>query len=295
MSSAEGAIADWERTGRLADAGGHRVFLVEAGEPTGGPAIVLLHGFPSSSLDWRTVVPALAEHARVLAFDFPGYGMSDKPFDARYSLFEQADTAEAVIGAAGIERCTLVAHDMGDSVCAELLMRSVEGRLGFEPERAILLNGSIFIDLAQLSPGQLALLSMPDEFLADRPPMEMFRPGLAATFSADHPASDEDLDGIVEMVRRSEGDRLLPRLIRYIEERRANQDRWTAGLVEYPGPLTLLWGEQDPIAVVAMTERLATLRPGTEVVTWPDVGHWPTLEAPDRVADAVLARVLGRE
>ncbi len=295
MSAADEAITDWERRGRLAEAGGQRLFVVEAGRESGGPAIVFLHGFPSSSFDWRSVVPALAEHARVVAFDFPGYGLSGKPPDARYSLFEQADVAEGLIATLGIERCTLVAHDMGDTVCAELLMRSVEGGLRFEPERAILLNGSIFIDLAQLSPGQLALLSMPDEILPEEPPMEMFRPGLAATFGADFPASEEDLDGIVEMVRRSDGARLLPRLIRYIEERRANQERWTAGLVEYPGPMTLLWGEQDPIAVVAMTRRLGELRPATEVLTWPDVGHWPTLEAPERVAGEVLERVLGRE
>jgi pimeloyl-ACP methyl ester carboxylesterase len=295
VNAADAAIADWERRGRFAEAGGHRVFVVEAGPGSGAPPVVLLHGFPSSSFDWRAVVPALAERARVVAFDFPGYGLSGKPPDARYSLFEQADVAEDLIATLGIERCTLVAHDMGDTVCAELLMRAVEGGLRFEPERAILLNGSIFIDLAQLSPGQLALLSMPDEVLAEEPPMEMFRPGLAATFGADLPASEQDLDGIIEMVRRSGGARLLPRLIRYIEERRANQERWTAGLVEYPGPMTLLWGEQDPIAVLAMTARLAELRPYTEVVTWPDVGHWPTLEAPDRVASEVLKRLFGRE
>lgn len=289
QNAASAAIASWEAAGRVAELGGRRVFLAEAGDPA-DPAIVLLHGFPSSSFDWRTVVPGMAEGARVVAFDFPGYGLSEKPLDARYSLFEQADAAEAVVSTAGLERCVLVGHDMGDTVAAELLARDTEGRLGFEVEGTILLNGSIFIDLAHLSPGQEALLSLPDEVLPQPMPLEMFRPGLAATFSDEHPATDEDLDGIVEMVRRSEGDRLLPRLIRYIEERRANQPRWTAGLVEHPAPLTLLWGAKDPIAVVAMTDRLRELRPSTEVVVWDDVGHWPTLEAPDRVVAEVRAR-----
>ncbi|MEX2459501.1 MAG: alpha/beta hydrolase [Actinomycetota bacterium] len=289
QSAAAAAIRTWETGGRVAEIGGRRIFVLEAGDPSAA-AIVLLHGFPSSSFDWRSVVPGLAEGARVVAFDFPGYGLSEKPFDGRYSLFEQADVAEAVVAAAGIERCVLVGHDMGDTVATELLARATEGRLGFEVERTILLNGSIFIDLAQLSPGQQALLSMPDEVLPQPMPLEMFRPGLAATFSEEHPASEEDLDGIVEMVRRSDGDRLLPRLIRYIEERRANQPRWTSGLVDHPAPLTLLWGARDPIAVVAMTERLRELRPSTEVVVWDDVGHWPTLEAPDRVVAEVRAR-----
>jgi pimeloyl-ACP methyl ester carboxylesterase len=284
------SVDAWEAQGRYEDLGGRRIFVTDTG-PRTDSAILLLHGFPSSSYDWHQVVPALAERVRVVAFDFLGYGLSEKPFDADYSLFGQADLAEAVAGRLGVERATLLAHDMGNTVAAELLMRSQEGALSFEASAAILTNGSIFIDMAQLSPGQLALLSLPDEPLPVPMPIEGFRPGLAATFSAEHPASDEDLDGIVEMVRRSEGDRLLPRLIRYIEERRANQDRWTAGLVGFAGPLSLLWGEQDPIAVVAMTERLRSMRPATGVVTWPDVAHWPSLEVPERLAAAVLERV----
>ena len=284
------AIGEWEGSGRRVDAAGREVFLVEAG-PADGPAILLLHGFPSSTFDWRHVIPLLAERCRVVAFDFPGYGLSAKPLDASYSLFGQADVAAAVAALSGIERATIVGHDMGDTVAAELLARANEGNAPFDIERTILLNGSIFIDLAQLSPGQLALLSLPDEVLPDPMPLDMFRPGLAATFSEQHPASDEDLDGMIEMVRRSEGDRLLPRLIRYIEERRANQDRWTAGLVDYPGPLSLLWGALDPIAVPAMTERLKDLRPATEVLIWDDVAHWPANEVPERVAAEILARI----
>jgi pimeloyl-ACP methyl ester carboxylesterase len=55
--------------------------------------------------------------------------------------------------------------------------------------------------------------------------------------------------------------------------------------------MAALWGEEDPIAVVAMTHHLKEIRPATEVVTWPDVGHWPSIEVPDRLADAILARL----
>jgi pimeloyl-ACP methyl ester carboxylesterase len=181
---------------------------------------------------------------------------------------------------------------MGDTVAAELLMRSVEGRLSFEVERAILTNGSIFIDLAQLSPGQLALLSMPDEVLPQPVPLEGFRPGLTETFGPLHQPSQEDLDAMIWLIARDGGDRLLPRLIRYIEERRANQERWTEGLVRFEGPLAALWGMQDSIAVPAMVERLASIRADTDVVVWDDVGHWPCLEAPDRLVEAVRQRLL---
>ena len=282
------AVRAWRESGRYVTIDAHDVFVVEQGT---GAAVLILHGFPGSSFDWRRVVPLLAESFRVIAFDFLGYGLSAKPFDARYSLFEQADLAERVAAEAGVRRCAMVAHDMGDTVAAELLMRSTEGRLGFDVDHAILTNGSIFIDLVQLSPGQVALLEMPDEVLPQAMPLEMFRPGLAQTFSPDHPPSDEELDAMVWLVARDGGDRLLPRLIRYIEERRQNQDRWTEGLVSFAGPLSAFWGMQDPIAVPAMVDRLHELRPSTDVVRWDDVGHWPSIEVPDRLVAAIAERL----
>ncbi|MDQ3986191.1 MAG: alpha/beta hydrolase [Actinomycetota bacterium] len=86
------------------------------------------------------------------------------------------------------------------------------------------------------------------------------------------------------LLRHGGGSRLVPVTIRYIEERRVHSERWTSGLVDFAGPLAAIWGEQDPVAVPAMVGRLAGLRDDVEVVRWPDVGHWPQLEVPDRLA-----------
>jgi pimeloyl-ACP methyl ester carboxylesterase len=290
MSEAPKSVADWREAGRFIDVGGRSIFVVDQG-PASDEAVLILHGFPASSFDWRHVAPQVASRRRVVTFDFLGYGLSSKPLDAAYSLFEQADLAEAVASRTGIRRCVLVSHDMGDSVAAELLGRAAEGRLEFSIDRSIVTNGSIFIDLARLSPGQLALLALPDSPLAESLPLDGFRPGLSATFSAEHQPSEEELDAMLWLIANEHGDRLMPRLIRYIEERRTHQARWTAGLTGYAGPMTLLWGRQDPIAVEAMAYHLAELRPATEVILWPDVGHWPSIEVPDRVAGAILARL----
>jgi pimeloyl-ACP methyl ester carboxylesterase len=283
-------LSDWRDAGRFFEWRGHRIFVLDTNSHP-GPTVFILHGFPSSSFDWNVVVPELAKRVRVVTFDMLGYGFSDKPVDASYSLFAQADLAEAVASDVGFERCVLVAHDMGDTVASELLRRHTDGSLSFDVSRAILTNGSIFIDQAQLSTGQQLLLSLPDERLPEPLDLEAMKPGLRETFSQEHPPSEDDLDAMVTLLRQGGGDQLLPRLIRYIEERRANQDRWTAALVDYPGPLTALWGEQDPIAVVAMTQHLRELRPATEVETWADVGHWPSIEVPDRVAAAIQERL----
>lgn len=282
-------VSDWRDAGRFLEHAGHRIFVLDTNSHP-GRSIFILHGFPSSSYDWHAIVPELAKRARVVTFDFLGFGLSDKP-DMAYSLFAQTDLAEAVAADCGIESCVLVSHDMGDTIAAELLKRQNEGKLGFTIERSILTNGSIFIDMAQLSTGQQLLLSLPDEKIAQPLDLNGFKPGLSETFSKDHPASDEELDAMIELLRNNGGDQMLPRTIRYIEERRANQDRFTAGLVDFDGPMTALWGEQDPIAVLPMTHRLKELRPSTEIVTWPDVGHWPSIETPERVSEAILERL----
>ena len=282
------AAAEWRTAGFLLEVQGHNVFATDQGAATEHPPVLVLHGFPGSSYDWRAVLPAVAHHTRVVAFDQLGYGLSDKPVDARYSLFDYADLAESVARQLGIDDCLLVAHDVGDTVAAELLARVNEGRSRIGVVHTVLTNGSIFIDMAQLSAGQLALLSMPDEVLSEPMPLGALTPGLRATFAPQHLPEQEVLTAMEDLIRCQDGDRLLPRLIRYIEERRRNQPRWTAGLVDHGRPLTALWGELDPIAVPAMVDRLRMLRPSTTVVTWPDVGHWPSLEVPDRVADAIV-------
>jgi len=290
MSELPTSVREWRDQGRFIDHEGQRIFVVDTNSHP-GPCVFILHGFPSSSYDWRMVVPELAKRVRVVAFDYLGFGLSDKPVEARYSLFEQSDLAEAVAAEAGIQRCVIVAHDLGDTVASELLKRSTEGRLPFQIDAAVLANGSIFIDLVQLSAGQQLLLSLPDEVLPEPLPLDNFGPGLRELFSREHQPPDEEFEAMVALLRNNGQDQLLPRQIRYIEERRANQDRWTAGLVDFPGPITALWGEQDPIAVPAMMDRLAELRPQTEIVRWPDVGHWPPIEVPERVTAAILERL----
>src|SRR2546422_1154668 len=289
MDQALRSIEQWRSRGRLVEVEGRAIFATLDGD--GPRTVLLLHGFPGSSFDWRRVIPLLAPHARVVAFDFLGYGLSDKPLDARYSLFEHADLTEGLARALEVEGCLLVTHDRGNTVAAELLRRTEEGRLELRVEGVILTNGSIFDEQAERSPGQRFLLSMPDEPLPMPLPLEALVPGLAVTFSKEHQPSREDLEAMLWLVGHREGDRLLPRLIRHVEERRLNQERWTTGLVDFPGPITALWGEQDLVAVVEMARRLGRLRPGTEIQTWPDVGHWPALEVPDRLAEAILGRL----
>ena len=275
----------WRNEGRMLDIDGRAIFVHDSGE--GEVPIVVVHGFPGSSYDWAAVVALLP--GRVIAFDLPGYGYSDKDPTADYSLFTQADVVERVLGLLGVQRCVVVAHDMGDTVTAELASRANAGTLGFAIEQIVLTNGSIFIDLAQLTRGQRLTLRLPDRRSLVAMPRFVLRRSLLESFTRTAPAPPGAVDGLIEMIRYGGGDRLMPRLIRYIEERRVHQARWTAGLVDFSGPLTLVWGVEDPIAVIAMAERMVSLRPTTSLVRLGGVGHWPSLECPDRLAAEIVA------
>jgi pimeloyl-ACP methyl ester carboxylesterase len=64
---------------------GLNIFYREAGKP-GNPKLVLLHGFPASSHQYRNLIPALADKFHVIAMDYPGFGNSDMPDPAKYSI-----------------------------------------------------------------------------------------------------------------------------------------------------------------------------------------------------------------
>lgn len=283
-------VGDWERRGRRERLLGHDVFVVDApaGRAEHEPVLVL-HGFPSCSFDWRHVLPTLCAQRRVVLFDFLGHGLSAKP-DRAYSLFEQADLAIAVVETLGLRELALVTHDMGDSVGGELLARDLDGRLPFRVTRRLLSNGSIYIDRAQLSDGQRFLLSLPDERLdpADDPGEEVFRAGWGGTFGPGTPATDDELAAQWELLTREDGQLVLPRIIRYVDERRRHEQRWTGAIERHPSPLTVVWGDADPIAIFEMARMLQERRPDADLVRLERIGHYPMIESPAAFGDAVL-------
>lgn len=247
--------------------------------------LLVVHGFPTSSFDYAHLVPRLARHRRVVLFDMLGFGLSAKP-DRRYTMALQADVAEAVVASLGIERLALMTHDMGDTVGGELLARSLAGEWPVEVTRRVVTNGSIYIAIAQLTDGQQALLARPDEVLPQGIGPELMALSLVATLAEGH--RDVAMGGHGELVCHRGGDALLTRTIRYIEERRANERRFTGAIETHPSPLHVVWGPEDPIAVAEMADRLLAARPDATLAWVAGAGHYPMVEDPDAFLAAVL-------
>jgi pimeloyl-ACP methyl ester carboxylesterase len=112
---------------RTASIDGVNVFYREAG-PADAPAVVLLHGFPSSSNMFRNLIPALADRYRVIAPDYPGFGHSDMPDRGqfRYSFARFADITDTLLTRLGVSRYALYVMDYGAPVGYRLALKHPE-------------------------------------------------------------------------------------------------------------------------------------------------------------------------
>ena len=298
MSALE-RVRAWEKRGRKIATPDGAVWAMEAGpEPMDGGGVstaipvLLLHGFPTSSYDFAPLIDALSKTRRVIAFDFLGYGLSDKPASYGYSLFQQTDLVIAVAREFGVRSAHVVAHDVGTSVATELLARKERGLLPLELDSVVLMNGSVHIELSQLTVGQKLLRSPLARVFARLNSRTTFKAQLRQVL-AKQPA-DEELEVMWELVARADGAARLPQLIGYVEERWRYAQRWIGALERCKTPVLVAWGRKDPVAIMAIADLLAREIPGAKRVTWDDLGHYPQVEDPGRVAHDVagfLARL----
>lgn len=278
----------WIERGAIERLGGLDCFVVDLGDADADSAIVLLHGFPSSSLDWRAVADRLVGYQRLLTIDLPGFGFSAKPAAGySYSLVDQADRVLMMLAARGIRRIHLVAHDMGTSVACELLARREMGLLQVAVDSVVFMNGSVFIEQARLTPSQKLLrspLAKPYTKLAS---VRLFRWQIGKILG--RPVDDVELDAMWALMCHNDGIRTLPLTVGYVDERYRFYQRWTAPLAHLDMPVRVVWGRLDPVAVPAIAQRLADTIPTAGLDWLDDVGHFPMIEAPEEVT-TVLTR-----
>jgi pimeloyl-ACP methyl ester carboxylesterase len=294
------SLKTWVDEGHYRTFEGLQVFVHSSGPKSDdGRGVLIVHGFPGSSWDWQGVAAVADKKARVVVPDMLGFGHSAKPkegtFKDNYSLMRQADLYEAIAKDEGLTNVILVAHDMGQTVGAEIMARHDEGSLSFKISHAIIVNGSTIIDLIELTEGQKKMLAMPDEAATEHLDWDDFREDpLRLGFSKEHAASDETLDIMAFQIFNDDGDLIMAQMIRYLDERHEFYDRWVGALTGFhSAPMSVYWGLQDPVALEPMVNRIKAFRPVTDVYKMPDVGHWPSIEVPDRIGKAILDRLGG--
>ena len=284
-------VEEWRNRGERIEFRGHGIHtLVRPGD---GPLVVLLHGFPSSSYDWRAMLEHLDPGRAVACFDFLGFGLSDKPADHVYGLGWQADLTAEVVRRAGGGPVHLVAHDMGTSVATELMARELADEAEIDVAGALLFNGSILLHLASPTTGQKLLRSPLGPAFARMMSGWSFRKQFARVFSDEHPLTEEEGRDQWELIAHGGGNRITHRLIEYMNERERFTDRWHGAVRDWGGDLHLAWGMRDPVATPAVLAGLRELRPSAPVTEWPELAHYPQIEDPARVAQAVERSLAG--
>ncbi len=271
------------------DLDGIGVFYRDAG-PERAPALLLPHGYPCSSFQFRHFMPAMADRWRLVAPDLPGFGYSDTPDPQRftYDFTGYADLLDRFVDALGLTHFALYLHDYGSQIGLRLAMK--------RPERVVALiiqNGDVYED--QLGPKYGTLKSywanptpdaraklveavseegFRDEFigeidarLVDRMPPDLWK----LSWSLMTPDRREIMVALMEGLR--ENLEWFPRYQAYLREHRP--------------PTLIVWGPQDGYMPEGAARAYIRDLPDAELHLL-DGGHWALETHLDEVV--ILAR-----
>jgi hypothetical protein len=122
----------------------HNIFYNQFGE---GEDLIIIHGYPYSSYEWKEIVPLLSKRFKVTVFDLLGFGFSDKPENHIYSFEEYTDLLNKLTLHLKIEQAHIIAHDLGVSLAQELLAFENDYNLNFSIKSVCFTNGNLFPDV----------------------------------------------------------------------------------------------------------------------------------------------------
>ncbi len=141
--------------------GKHKLYVREFGSQqkyakVTKPVIILMHGFPDSLHIYDRLAPLLAEHYRVISFDFLGWGQSDKPADHIYSSESLYQDLDSVINYFNVEKISLVVHDASGPPGIDWAINNAQ-----KMETLVLLNTYYYRMDGLITPEAIATFSTP--------------------------------------------------------------------------------------------------------------------------------------
>jgi haloalkane dehalogenase len=253
-----------------------------------GPALILLHGFPFSSLTYRHLVPHLQRHFTCYALDTPGCGASEWHKNYNFHFQAQADTLRRFVDTVDAQSYTVVGHDSGATL-ARLLTLGDPGRV----ERLVLLNTEIPGHRPPWIPLYAALARIPGSTELLRPLFRWRRylescAAFGQVFS-DRNRLDDDffrcvVDPIVKDRTRWEGVRryLLGFDWDIVDNLRAAHPRISA-------PVLMIWGADDPFFPLGLARDMAKqFSPAAQLSVIDSAKLLVHEERPDQVAAAIV-------
>lgn len=260
---------------RTATIAGTEIFYREAG-PQDAPALLLLHGFPTSSHMFRDLIPRLAEQYRVIAPDYPGFGHSGAPSPAEfdYRFDRLADVVEALVDLLGLKSYVLYLQDYGGPVGFRLALRRPERVRGLIVQNAVAnaegWNPEITAPMASFWRERNAETEKPFADLL-KPETTRFQYVHGAT-RAERLSPDAwtmDQAGLDRPGNRE----IQLRLLHDYQSNFAAYPAWQRYLAERQPPMLIVWGKNDPFFTLKGVDYLKQQVPGAEVHLF-DAGHF---------------------
>lgn len=260
------------------------VFYREAG-PIDAPVLLLPHGYPCSSYEFRNLLPRLADRWRLIAPDFPGCGYSNTPEDFDYSFDGYASFLDLFVRALGIDRFILYLHDFGSPIGARLAIRSPERILAL-----IIQNGDIPYEDA-LGPQYAEIektWSLPYsemkkqlfEAVTEESFRQEFLNNLKPEFADRIPP---DLWKLHWSLMTPERRQIAASLIAGLRENRKWFPQHRKYLAEHRPPTLILWGPNDHYMPEKSARAYLRDLPDAELHLLEDGGHWLLETHLDRV------------
>src|SRR6266404_6763837 len=262
-----------------------------------GPAFVLMHGFPDNLHIWDDLIPYLvASGRRVVAFDFLGFGSSDKPADAAYSFQQQLADLEAIVEGLGLGKIVPVAHDSSGMAALNYALTHPDG-----VDSVIMLNSAYSEDLTVLWPEMITLFatrSMQPLAIAITQSPEQFgwllkwqqKKFLDPLPEAQKPHFSTFMGPLISdnfIVQPGAGPAFVQLAAEFFDEHARNAKHLTA-LKMLDIPVKLIWGQYDPYITVAVAERRQSQLKNATLTVIP-AGHWLQADEPEQVAKAMLS------
>lgn len=257
------------------------------------PAIILMHGFPDNLHLYDRLFPYLSPQRRVIAFDFLGWGASDKPPGYPYTATNQVVDLDAVITELRLQQVILVAHDASGPPAIDWALAHSERVAGL-----VLLN-TYYCAMPTLRPPEAILLfSTPVVRNIARPVSQMFGHWIfrrmyqwqVGRFFRDEEVRNKFLPLLYQQFDATPSAR--PAFFRLNEDLLPtirSRTKMVPKLGEFRRPVRIIFGEADPYLNKGVAQRFLELFPVSELFLVPDARHFVQMDEPAQVARLILA------
>jgi pimeloyl-ACP methyl ester carboxylesterase len=268
----------------------HRIHVRDY--PGAEPAIILMHGFPDNLHLYDRLFPHLSPPRRVVAFDFLGWGSSDKPSGYSYTAADQVGDLDAVITQLVLEQVTLVVHDASGPPGIDWALAHPERVAGL-----VLLN-TYYCDMPTLRrPKAIWLFSTPVVRSVTRPVSQMFGNWLfrrvyrwqVGSFIRDADVRREFVPLLYQQFDATPSAR--PAFFRLNEDLLSavrSRTEMIPRLREFRRPVRIIFGDADPSLNSGVARTFHEFLPGSELFLIPGAQHFVQLDEPEQVARLIL-------